>query len=400
MSGPTPARSNDLAALRIDRDAQPPPHRGRRGFWLGGAFVLASLGGLLAWRALSGAPLAVPIALAQRVTAGKAAPKVRLTGTGYVVTAQRYISLGTRVSGRIEAYLADEGDHVKAGQPLVRLDSRRTRAALREARAKLNEIQARAKLDLRELARTRELLAAGVVSQSKLDVDETELDLARAQGNSMRARIAQLEVDLDDTVLRAPVDAVVLRKLKEVGEIAVPGGFAGSGELIRLANMSELRVEIDVNEADLSKVRLDQPAEVTLDAFPDRRYAATVVKLYPQINRQKGTLKVEVRIQKPDAFLRPDMSARVAFLEARPSASAAAAREPVVIAPRAVLRRDDAGPFVWALVQGRLHRQPIAIAGESGRDIQIASGLDGGEELVVGEVEGLQEGRRASASAL
>ena len=95
-------------------------------------------------------------------------------------------------------------------------------------------------------------------------------------------------------MLRAPTDGVILAKLKEVGEIAVPGGFAGSGDLIRMANLDDLRAEVDVNEADLARVRLGQPAEVVPDAFQDRRYAAEVVKLYPQVNRQKGTLKVEV----------------------------------------------------------------------------------------------------------
>ena len=88
-------------------------------------------------------------------------------------------------------------------------------------------------------------------------------------------------MNLDYTMLRAPRDGVILAKLKEVGEIAVPGGFAGSGDLIRMANLDDLRAEVDVNEADLSRVRLGQPAEVVPDAFPDRHYAAQVVKLYP-----------------------------------------------------------------------------------------------------------------------
>jgi len=395
MSSPRPTQSDDLSALRIDRAAPPPRRRGWRTAGLALAVLGLGAGALGAWRVCAGAPLVVPIALAERVTAAAAAPRVLLTGTGYVVTAAHYISLGTRVSGRIEAYLVEEGDRVKAGQPLVRLDARRTRAALREARAKLRETLARARLDERELARTRELLASGIVSRSKLDVDETELALAQAQAEGMRARIAQLEVDLEDSVLRAPVDALVLRKLKEVGEIAVPGGFAGSGDLIRLANLRELRVEIDVNEADLATVHTGGPARITVDAFPDKTYAGTVVKLDPQINRQKGTLRVEVRIEQPDAALRPDMSARVAFLAERPKEHAAA--EPVVIAPRAALRRDAAGPFVWTLSRGRLHRQRIEIAGEGEDDIQIGSGLEGGEALVVGERNGLAEDRRAVA---
>ena len=125
---------------------------------------------------------------------------------------------------------------------------------------------------------------------------ESELRVAAAQVRQAEAEISQARVNLDYTTLRAPSDGVILAKLKEVGEMAVPGGFAGSGDLIRMANLEDMRAEVDVNEMDLGKVRLGQPAEVVPDAFPDRKYDAQVVKLYPQVNRQKGTLKVEVGI--------------------------------------------------------------------------------------------------------
>src|SRR4029453_9227700 len=135
----------------------------------------------------------------------------------------------------------------------------------------------------------------------------------RARGQ-LEGGLEQARVELDYTVLRAPRDGVILAKLKEVGEIAVPGGFAGSGDLIRMANLDDMRAEGDVNEADLPRVRLGQPAEVIPDAYPDATYAASVVKLYPQVNRQKGTLKEEVKVTNADPRLLPDMSVRVNFL--------------------------------------------------------------------------------------
>ena len=113
----------------------------------------------------------------------------------------------------------------------------------------------------------------------------------------------------------------MLAKLKEVGEIAVPGGFAGSGELIRMANLDDLRAEVDVNESDLAKVQLGPARRGRRPTpIPTAAMRARVVKLYPQINRQKGTLKVEVRILEPDEWLRPDMSVRVTFLAGEPAA--------------------------------------------------------------------------------
>jgi HlyD family secretion protein len=316
-----------------------------------------------------------------------------------VVTGDRYISLGVRVPGRIEAYLVEEGERVKKGQPLVRLDARPYQASLAEARAGLAEARAQAVLADKELKRQGELRARDVASEATFDVKKTQLDVARATADRLEARVKQLELDVDDTVLRAPTSGIVLEKLKEVSEIAVPGGFAGSGELIRIANTDEMRAELDINESDLSKVEQDQPAEIAPDAYPDRRYPARVVKLYPQINRQKGTLKVEVRILSPDEWLRPDMSVRVTFFASEPAGGTASAA-PQVLAPRDALRHDEKGDYAWVVTEGRLRRQEIASAGTSadGRAI-VARGLAGGEALVVGEAEGLSEGQRVNASA-
>lgn len=396
------AAREDLASLRIDRDPARRPARGRRGRWLALA-LLGVLAGAAGLRLACAGPRAVAVAYAERTGAGAAPAAQVLTGSGYVVTGERYISLGVRVPSRIEAYLVEEGQRVEAGQPLVRLDARSYEAALREARAGLLRARADVELQRKELARAQELTRLEVASQAELDVRENALRVAEAEVARLEAEIARREVDLEDTVVRAPSSGVILEKFKEVGEIAVPGGFAGSGELIRMANLEELRAEIDVNEADLSRIAMGQPAEVVPDAYPDRRYAARVVKLYPQINRQKGTLKVEVGITKPDEWLRPDMSVRIVFLaEPAPAAegAAGAAEAGVVLAPRAAVRGGDGDAFAWVVTEGRLRRQPLVLAGPSGADrVVVSEGLAGGEALVLGEADGLREGQAVQVAA-
>jgi RND family efflux transporter MFP subunit len=383
---------DELAALRIDRNAPRRERNGRGRLALGGALLALLLaGGALAWRVLT-RPLAVEVAYAARSEPGAAAASGPvLSGSGYVVTGDKYIAIGVRVAGRIDEYLVDESDRVVKGQVLVRLDDRDYRAALARAEAGLRRAEANIALRRKEIQRIRSLRQQDVASQSELDVKENELRVAEAEAAEFRAEIEQAKVNLDYTSLRAPMDGVILAKLKEVGEIAVPGGFAGSGDLIRMANLDDLRAEVDVNESDLARVRLEQPAEVVPDAFPDRRYAARVVKLYPQVNRQKGTLKVEVKIGAPDDWLRPDMSVRIHFLgEARPAEAGA----PVVLVPRGALRREDGAAFVWVLTGGRLRKQPVRVGTEMGDRVAIAEGLLGGEALVVGDAGDLREGRR------
>jgi HlyD family secretion protein len=195
-------------------------------------------------------------------------------------------------------------------------------------------------------------------------------------------------------VIRAPTDGVVLETYKQPGEIAVPGGFSGSGDLLRLGNLAELRAELDVNESDLTRVRMGQQAQVIPDAFPEAVYAAEVVKLAPQIDRQKGTREVEVRVLAPDGHLLPDMSVRVVFLDRIRSGAAAAAAGAVI--SRGGLRRDDAGrSYVWVVEDGRSRRVDVE-AGESlGDRTVVLSGLRGGERVVIGAAPE-REGQRVA----
>ncbi len=389
---------DDLQALRIDRSAPAArPPSGRRNLYIGVAAALAvALLGAGAWSLIGGAR-EVAVAYASRIEAGGSAPAAPvLSGSGYVVTADKYISVGTRIPGRIEKFFVDEADRVKAGDPLVQLDDRDYSAALESTRARLAVVKANAQLHKLEAARAVKLRAENYASQSELDTAQTLLRVDQAQIAQFEAEIAQAQVNLDYTVLRAPTDGVILAKLKEVGEMAVPGGFAGSGELIRMANLTELRAEVDVSEADLARVKLGQKAQVVPDAYPDKRYGASVVKLYPQVNRQKGTLKIEVSIESPDQALLPDMSVRIHFLgdDQSPQSGGPA----LVLAPRAAIRSDAGGSFAWIVSDGRLRRQPLRTGADQGEQVVVVEGLSGGEALVVGEADDLKDGQRVETA--
>jgi RND family efflux transporter MFP subunit len=385
MAEPQEQIRRDLAALRLERDKAPAaaPRRPRLSLALAGG-VLALLAVGIARLLTSGAP-AVEVATATAVDAD-AGVEV-LSGAGYVVSADRYISIGVRVPGRIDRYLAEEGDHVKAGDPLVQLDSRDYAAAVEHAEAALRYAEANANLKAKQLARAQALRADGVIAQDELDVRAAEAAVARAAVRQAEADLAQARVNLDYTTLYAPRSGVILAKLKEVGEIAVPGGFSGSGDLIRMANLDDLRGQVDVTESELSKVRLGQRARVVPDAYPDRRYSAHVVKLYPQIDRQKGTLRVEVQIEHPDDHLWPDMSARIAFLEQ----AAAGANGRLVLVPRRAVAGAGADAHVWTVVDGTVHRTAVSLGADFGDQVQVTAGLDGGESVVVGDTSALRD---------
>src|SRR5690606_20084055 len=186
-----PAR-DDLAALRIDREAavRRPPPRGRR--WaVRGALALALLAALaLGVRLVRGGTPVVRVAYAERTGPGPAPRAQVLTGSGYIVTGERYIALGVRVPSRIEEYLVEEGEKVEAGQPLVRLDARSYEAALREARASRARGRADVELQRKELVRARELVERDVASQAELDVRVNALRVAEAEVARLEAEVA------------------------------------------------------------------------------------------------------------------------------------------------------------------------------------------------------------------
>ena len=385
MSTGEAGRRADLSALQLQRSPSRPPANRRR--LAIGALVAVVVVAIVALRTIE-RPVEVSAAEAKAVTAGDAPPAELLSGSGYVVTGDRYVSIGVRVAGRIDRYFVEEGQSVRKGDALVQLDDREYRSAVTRAEASLVSARANLSLAEAELRRGRRLSGEGVISAQELDTLENRERVARATIAQLDAELTQSRVNLEYTTLRSPADGVVLAKLKEVGEIAVPGGFAGSGDLVRIANLADLRAEVDVNEADLANVRLGQPARVVPDAYPQAHYDAEVAKLYPQVDRQKGTLKVEVRIPKPDEKLLPDMSVRVTFLGA-----AVDAVKTVVLVPAGAVHQDESGPaYVWRIDGDVVRRANVRTDGIAGEVARVIEGLAGGERVAVSSVEPLHDG--------
>jgi RND family efflux transporter MFP subunit len=401
-TAPSPERNErlrgDLASLRIERpEVAPAPARRRRHsvLWslLGVAVVAAVWIGL---RLRGGSVAEVQVVRAAAEEGGMPVRGTVLSGSGYVVTGEKYISIGVRVPGRIERYFVEEGQSVHAGDPLVALDDRDYRAAVDQAEASLRTAEANLVLHESDLRRAQALHGRKIISDQELEQTDNRAAVDRATVAQLKAQLAQAKVQLDYTLLRAPRDGVILAKQKEVGEIAVPGGFEGAGDLIRMANLEDLRAEVDVNESDLHRIAMGQDAEVLPDAYPGASYPAKVVKLYPQVNRQKGTLKIEVQIPQHDGRLLPDMSVRINFLaEARPTVPGA----PLLLVPRAVLRQDDRGTFVWTVADGRARRAPVTVGTELGDRVQITQGVNAGDALVTGEATKLADGDAVRVAA-
>ena len=241
-----------------------------------------------------------------------------LTVSGYIVNRER-IELSPRFLGVVKWIGVKKGDAVTNGQVVVLLDDTEYKAKLVEAEGKLASAKAtvtRASLDydrVQELART-DIESRKAQDDARLDLESANALVQEAEGTRELAKIY-----LDWTTIRSPINGVVLEKLVDPNELVVPQSFGGtrgpSTALIAVADPKDLQVEIDLNEADLSKISLNQKCRVSPEAYPDKTYDGLVAEIAPEANRSKGTLQIKVQIQNPDHFLTPELSAKVDFLK-------------------------------------------------------------------------------------
>jgi HlyD family secretion protein len=211
-----------------------------------------------------------------------------------------------------------KGDKVKKDDILVRLEDDEYRARLLEAQGRLALGEANLTNAELNLKRQIDLAKEKVESQRTLDEAQRARDAAVAE-----IRVAKGQVDLAQTYLnwctiRAPITGTILEKLVDPNELVVPQSFGGtrgpSTALVSLADLNDLQVEIDLNEADLSKIHMKQACRVSPEAYPDKKYKAYVAEIAPEANRSKGTLQIKVQVEQPDEFLTPELTAKVDFL--------------------------------------------------------------------------------------
>jgi RND family efflux transporter MFP subunit len=221
--------------------------------------------------------------------------------------------------------------------------------------------------------------------------------IAEAQLAQQQADLAFAEAQLANTVIRAPFSGVVVKKMAEVGESVapIPPGVnlsTSSGAIVALADLATLEVEADVAEANVAKVGNGQPAEVTVEAIPDRRYEAVLRQVIPTADRTKATVMVKVTILDKDKDLKPEMSAKVTFLEPEQEQKPEAAAAPVVLVPRAAVVTRGGKPTVFLVREGRAQARAIVLGTERQGQVVVKDGLAGGETVVAKPGDELQDG--------
>ena len=370
-----------------------------------------------------------------------------LSASGYVV-AHHKIAVGAKVMGRVAWIGVEKGDTVQQGQVLVRLEDNDFRAQSNQARANLAAAQARldqlrtgsrpqeklkdragvlqAEATLRnaeaDYDRSEKLYRAGVTSKAELDRALAQRDTARAlleaarQSSSMTdvgprpeeiraadAQVRQMKAGLDyaetqlaATEIRAPVSGTVLQRIVERGEMVSPSSFGGDSgartSVVSLADLSDLQIELDISQTDFARLQMGQRAEIIPEAFSNLKYTGFVAEIAPEANRAKATVQVKVKVENPDAQLRPEMNARVNFLGTATASTVQSA--PRVLVPKAAVVRKDGSDFVFVIKGNKVEQRSIRLGNESGEFYYVLEGLSGGESTATGGIDKLRDGDR------
>ena len=355
-----------------------------------------------------------------------------VVSSGRIMSPQR-MSVGSVITASVARIPVDEGQSVRSGDILIVLDDRDTRAALAQAQAAVAQAEAKMR-QVREVAlpaaeqglvqaqanvvlsrqqyeRTQSLLGKGFVSQSALDdakrnvdVAESQLRAARLQVETnsptgsdsllaqtaleqARANLAMAQARLDQTVIRAPVDGTLIGRDVEPGDVAQPGK-----ELMLLAPVGETQVIAQIDEKNLSQLKLGQKALGSADAYPRERFNAELVYINPGIDPLRGSVEIKLRVADPPDYLRQDMTVSVDIEVGRRA-------DTIVIPAETVIDANTDSPWVMAVEGHHLVRKPVKLGLKGEGHVEVLEGVAPGEALASTAGTPLKPGQRVRAFA-
>lgn len=380
----TSNRNADLSALKIDRETRT-AGGGRFVFPAIATAIVAALAGAFFYARSSGAiAIRTPQVGSTRIV--KVTPSQAstvLTASGYIV-ARSKAEISPKSVGRVSWLNLEEGQAVKKGELVARLESQELEAQRKQVEAQKLQLSAQLDNARRERERAKALFAQKIGTEQAFDATDSAARALEAQIQAAGAQIRYFDELIKNAEIYAPINGTVTVKKAFVGETVAPQGFGGAGSagatFAVIVDMSSLEMEADINEQNLAKISRGQPAEVTLDAYPDRPYKARLRQIVPTADRQKGSVKVKIEIIERDERILPEMSCRVVFLN--PEAKIDSSTPVKVMVPSASVVEIDGKKGVLLIQDEKAVFKELSLGPEAGSQMEVLSGAAGGEEIV------------------
>ena len=329
------------------------------------------------------------------VTASKISPSESdaiLTGSGYVV-AQRKASVASKATGRLVYLGVVEGDALKKGQIIARLEDNDIKAQLEQAKANLLYNEAGLTDAKNNYERQKKLVKSGATTQMQFDAADANYKRVLASIEVAKAQVTTAEVALENTLIRAPFDGTVLTKNADVGEIVSPLGASTTSRaaVVTMADMLSLQVEVDVSESNIQRIKAGQDCEITLDAYPDVRYPGNVDKIVPTADRSKATVLVKVAFKKYDSKVLPEMSTKVLFLKNEVDEKALD-QKPILVVPFTAIRKINGKEYLYKVIDEKAKEIEVKTGKIIGDYTEIISGIDEGDKVIQKITDQIKDG--------
>lgn len=387
--------AEDISGLRIEKSKKQEVKGKKRNFVIISLiFVVLVICGFLIYRfGFALLPVKVHVVTVSKVYPSQA--YAVLNASGYVVP-QRKASVASKITGKIVALYVKEGMSVKKGDIIARLENddiiaqrKQAIANLELARANLASAEAEFTDAKNDFLREKALFERGFTTQASLDAKEArfkkaeaQLKSARASIDAWRANLENIEVTYDYTFIKAPFDGIILTKNADIGDIVTPLGAAANAKaaVVTMADMDSLEVEADISESNLTKIFINQPCEITLDAIPDKRFSGRVSMIVPTADRSKATIMVRVKFEEKDARILPEMSAKVIFLSRPVDAGEKNAK---TVIDKSAIRERKEKKVVYIVKGDRVKEQEITLKGEFAGMLEVSHGVTAGEKVVL-----------------
>lgn len=374
-------KTADLSSLKIDRSTKSDKPSNKGKYIVTFIVALAIIAAIIIFYPIVFSKT-IEVKLTSVMLQSTAQTSAVLTASGYVV-AQRQASVSSKGTGVMVYLGVVEGDKVKKGQIIARLDDRDIQAQLDEAKSGLQLYQAQLNEVQNSYNREKELFSRGLSSQQNLDQAETTYNMLLANIEIAKARIQEAEVSLENMIIRAPFDGTVLTKNAEVGEIVAPFGASTTSRaaVVTIADMNSLMIEADVSESNIDRIKTNQDCEIVLDAYPQKSYPGYVFKIVPTADRSKATVMVKVGFKEYDSRVLPEMSAKVSFLS-QPIDAKMLSEEKYLVVQTSAIRQENASSVVYKVDNDTAVPVEIKTGRNIGNYTEVISGLEAGDSVI------------------
>lgn len=386
----------DLSSLRIDR-SQNSENTGsnsklRKILLVTSTVIVLILIIYLGWNKIFSQGIEAKVVTVTKIS--PAETNAVLTASGYVV-AQRKASVASKATGRLIYLGVVEGDAVKKGQIIARLEDNDIKVQLSQAKANLLFNQADIEDAKNNFERQKRLYQTGATTKVELDAADARYKRVLASIDVAKAQVEAAEVNLENTLIRAPFDGTVLTKNADVGEIVSPLGASSTSRaaVVTMADMSSLQVEADVSESNIQRIKAGQDCEISLDAYPDVRYPGYVAKIVPTADRSKATVLVKIAFKKYDKKVLPEMSAKVLFLSTAIEEKSLN-EKPMLVVPFTAVVKKNGKSFVYKIKDNTAEEVEVKTGREAGSYTEILSGVYEGDKVIEKPSEEIKNGTK------